>query len=92
MDVHLWCWLIGAVMNAYAMGMAGSQGMLRRTLYEGGQFQPYVAVAMVGGILMGVGLLVFLVNLISTVGLVNVLRLFLPEGRKSEPSPAKAQA
>ena len=46
-------WVVGAVMNAYAMGMAGSQGMLRRTIYEGGQWQPYVLVAMVGGILMG---------------------------------------
>jgi cytochrome c oxidase subunit 1 len=78
-NVHLWLWLVGAVLNAYAMGMAGSQGMLRRTLYEGNQFQPYVGVAWIGGTLMGLGLVVFLVNVIGTLGLGNVLRLFVPD-------------
>ena len=32
-NAHLWIWIVGAVLNAYAMGMAGSRGMLRRTLY-----------------------------------------------------------
>jgi cytochrome c oxidase subunit 1 len=77
-NVHLWLWLVGAVFNAYAMGMAGSRGMLRRTLYVGGEFQPYVAVAWIGGVLMGAGLAVFLVNLIATLGLKNVLGLFVP--------------
>jgi cytochrome c oxidase subunit I len=78
-NVHLWLWLVGAVLNAYAMGMAGSRGMLRRTIYEGTQFQPYVGVAWIGGALMGLALVVFLVNVIGTLGLGNVLRLFVPE-------------
>ncbi len=78
-NVHLGLWLVGAMLNAYAMGMAGSQGMLRRTLYVGGEFQPYVAVAWIGGVLMGAGLVVFLVNVIATLGLKTVLGLFVPE-------------
>jgi cytochrome c oxidase subunit I len=78
-NVHLVLWVVGAVVNAYAMGMAGAQGMLRRTIYEGSQWQPYVLVAMIGGILMGLGLVVFLVNVIGTLGLGNVLSLFVPE-------------
>jgi cytochrome c oxidase subunit I len=78
-NVHLWLWVVGAVLNAYPMGMAGSRGMLRRTIYEGGQYQPYVAFSWVGGALMGLGLVVFLVQVIGTLGLGNVLGLFVPE-------------
>ena len=78
-NVHLVLWLVGAITNAYAMGMAGMQGMLRRTIYAAGMWDPYVLAAMAGGILMGLGLVVFLVNVIGTLGLGNVLRLFVPE-------------
>jgi cytochrome c oxidase subunit I len=89
---HLWIWILGAVLNAYAMGMAGSQGMLRRTIYEQGMFQGYVVVALAGGVLMGVGLVIFLVNVIATLGLAETVGLFIPDRwRKQEtPSPAGA--
>jgi cytochrome c oxidase subunit 1 len=61
------------------MGMAGAQGMLRRTLYENTLFRPNVMVAIGGGLLIALGFLVFLFNLISTLGLGNVLGLFVPE-------------
>jgi cytochrome c oxidase subunit 1 len=78
-NAHLWFWIVGAVLNAYAMGMAGSQGMLRRTIYEGSEFEPYVVVALVGGVLMGMGLVLFLVNVIGTLGLGEVIGLFIPD-------------
>jgi cytochrome c oxidase subunit 1 len=89
---HLWIWILGAVLNAYAMGMAGSQGMLRRTIYEAGQFQPYVAVALAGGLLMGAGLVLFLVNVIATLGLGEVIGLFVPDSwrRQGKAAPARA--
>ncbi|RPI58322.1 MAG: cbb3-type cytochrome c oxidase subunit I [Chloroflexi bacterium] len=89
---HLWIWVLGAVLNAYAMGMAGSQGMLRRTIYEGGVFQGYVAAALVGGVLMGVGLILFLVNVIATLGLGEVIGLFIPDRwrRQEKAAPARA--
>ena len=89
---HLWIWILGAVINAYSMGMAGSQGMLRRTIYETGVFQGYVGAALVGGVLMGVGLILFLVNVIATLGLGEVIGLFVPDRwrRQGKPAPARA--
>jgi cytochrome c oxidase subunit I len=89
---HLWIWIIGAVLNAYAMGMAGSQGMLRRTIYEPGMYEGYVAVALVGGVLMGVGLVLFLVNVIATLGLAEVVGLFVPDRWRKERTPSPAGA
>ena len=59
-DWHLWMWLIGAVSMSYAMGMAGSKGMLRRTLYTGGEFTPYTLVAIIGGTILSIGFVIFL--------------------------------
>ena len=91
-NIHFWLWMVGSVVMAYAMGMAGSKGMLRRTFYLGGEFQTYTLVAIIGGVLVSVGFLAFLVNLIGTVGLRNVIALFVPERwlAKQEPVPASA--
>ncbi len=79
-DIHFWFWMTGSVAMAYIMGMAGSQGMLRRTLYPiPNPYQPYLTAAMVCGLLMSMGFLAFLVNLISTLGWKNVLGLVVPE-------------
>jgi len=77
--VHLWCWMVGSVVMAYAMGMAGSKGMLRRTLYEHNLYQPYTAVALVASLLMAVGFAAFLVNIVSSLGWTNVLSLVVPD-------------
>jgi len=84
-DWHLWLWLIGSVSMAYAMGMAGSQGMLRRTLYTGGEFTPYTLVAIIGGTILSIGFVLFLVNLVSTLGLKNVFSLVIPEKWQAKP-------
>jgi heme/copper-type cytochrome/quinol oxidase subunit 1 len=90
-DAHFWLWMVGSVVMAYAMGMAGSRGMLRRTFYEGTTFQPYTLVAIIGGLLVAAGFLAFLVNLIGTLGLRNVLSLFIPGRWLGEQQPAAAQ-
>jgi cytochrome c oxidase subunit 1 len=88
-DVHLWLWLIGCVAMTYAMGMAGSQGMLRRTLYGAGHiYQPYVVIAIIAGTIIAIAFAVFLFNLIATVGLKNVIGLFVPQRSRSEPQAA----
>ncbi len=76
---HLWIWIVGAVINAYAMGMAGSQGMLRRTIYQTGEWEGYVAAALIGGAFMAIGLGLFLVNIIATLGPGEVIGLFIPD-------------
>jgi len=90
-DWHLWLWLIGSVSMSYAMGMAGSKGMLRRTLYTGGEFTPFTLVAIIGGTILSIGFVIFLINLVSTLGLKNVFSLILPEKwlSKNAPVPVK---
>lgn len=83
-DWHLWLWLIGSVSMAYAMGLAGSKGMLRRTLYTGGEFTPFTFVAIIGGTILSIGFVIFLINLVSTLGLKNVFSLIVPEKRASQ--------
>ncbi len=91
-NAHFWLWIVGSVIMAYAMGMAGAQGMLRRTLYEGGQFQGYTLVAIIGGVLVSLGFVAFLVNLVGTLGVRNVIGIIVPERWLPEQQPAPAQA
>ena len=81
---HFWLWMVGSVSMAYAMGMAGAKGMLRRTLYTGGEFTPYTLVAIIGGSILSIGFIIFLVNLVSTLGMKNVLSLL--KAHKAEES------
>jgi cytochrome c oxidase subunit 1 len=79
-NVHFWTWIIGSVVMAYAMGMAGAQGMLRRTIYPmPNPYQMYLTVATLGAILMSIGFVTFLVNIVATLGWMNVLSLVMPE-------------
>ena len=80
-----------SVTMAYSMGMAGSRGMLRRMIYENGLYQPYLAVALVGALLIAVGFVVFLANIVSTLGWANALSLVVPE-RWLKPRPDLAEA
>jgi cytochrome c oxidase subunit 1 len=89
-NLHFWLWIGGSVVMAYAMGMAGARGMLRRTFYFGGEFQAYTLVAIIGGLLVTVGFLAFLVNLIGTLGIRNVIGVLLPERWLSKPTTAEA--
>jgi cytochrome c oxidase subunit 1 len=91
-DAHFWLWIVGSVIMAYAMGMAGARGMLRRTFYDGTVFQPYTLAAIFGGILVALGFVAFLVNLVGTLGLANVIGLFVPERWLQKREQAVAQA
>ncbi len=91
-NIHFWLWIGGSVVMAYAMGMAGSRGMLRRTFYLGGEFQAYTLVAIIGGLLISVGFLAFLVNLIGTLGIRNVVAIFVPERWLAKGQPAATEA
>ncbi len=91
-DWHLWLWLIGSVTMSYAMGMAGSKGMLRRTLYTGGEFTPYTLVAIIGGTILSIGFVIFLVNLVSTLGFKTIFSLVKPEKIPEKPAEEAAAA
>ncbi len=78
-NVHFWLWVIGGIGMSLSMGLAWREGMLRRTLYFTDRYLPYMAGAWFFGALMALGFLAFLLNVIKTFGLRNVLGLFLPE-------------
>ncbi len=83
--VHFWLWIGGSVLMTYVMGMAGSQGMLRRMLYpQPNPYQPFLNVAWVGGVLMAIGFLAFLVNIVATLGWEAVLGLVVERKRPAE--------
>ncbi len=84
-DVHFWGWIVGAMSMTYAMGWAGAQGMLRRTLYSGDTFDGPMLVAIVGAVLMGVAFVVFLVNVLWTLGWHNVVDVLVPERWRRQP-------
>lgn len=83
-SVHFWCHLLGGIGMGAFMGMAGLQGMLRRTLYLGGEFRGYMVLAAISGALLLVGFLAFFLNIVMTVGLRGVLGIFLPAKLKTK--------
>jgi cytochrome c oxidase subunit 1 len=78
-NAHLWLWMIGSVVMAYGMGMAGAKGMLRRTIYPAEMYQVFKLVGLIGSLLVALGFVAFLVNIVATLGWRNVLSLVLPE-------------
>jgi len=78
---HFWAHLVGGIGMGAFMGMAGLQGMLRRTIYYEGEFAPYMVLAALSGVLLALALLAFLLNIVMTVGLKGALGIFLPSRR-----------
>lgn len=72
---------VGGVVMGLSMGTAGTLGMLRRMLYPMGLgiFEPYMNVATIGALMMAAGFAVFMINVIRTVGLTTLIKLFLPQ-------------
>ena len=75
-NVHFWCHLIGGIGMGAFMGMAGLQGMLRRTIYYDDEFLPYMVLAALSGALLLVAFAVFLYNIVMTLGLQGAVGLF----------------
>jgi cytochrome c oxidase subunit 1 len=77
-SLHFWGQLVGGIGMGAFMGMAGLQGMLRRTIYTGGEFTPYMVLAGLAGSLILVAFLAFFLNIVMSVGLKGVVGIFLP--------------
>ena len=75
---HFWAQLLGGIGMGAFMGMAGLQGMLRRTIYANGEFMPYMILAALAGSLLLLGFLAFFFNIVMSVGLKGVIGIFLP--------------
>jgi len=75
-NIHFWTHLLGGVGMGAFMGMAGLKGMLRRMIYFNGEFEPYMLLAMLCGVLLLIGFLSFFYNIVMTVGLNGVIGIF----------------
>lgn len=75
-NFHFWAHLIGGIGMGAFMGMAGLQGMLRRTIYFNGEFRPYMILAGLSGALLLAALVAFLYNIVMTIGLKGALGIF----------------
>ena len=75
---HFWAHLLGGIGMGAFMGMAGLNGMLRRTIYTGGEFMPYMLLAALAGSLLLLAFLAFFLNIVMSVGLKGVIGIFLP--------------
>ncbi len=79
-NLHLVFWVGGAVLMSMAMGWAGLDGMLRRTLYPGGEFSTEMTLAMVGGISVILGFACLLLNLVISLGPGTIFKVISPWG------------
>ena len=82
-NIHFWMFFIGGIgMGAFA-GMAGIHGMLRRHLYIHGEFNTYMILAAICGSMVLISWVVFLYNIVMSVGLKGLIGIFLPAKDKS---------
>lgn len=83
-NFHFWAHLAGGVGMGAFMGMAGLKGMLRRTIYFEGEFNLYMILAAICGLLLLLAFLAFFFNIAMSVGLKGVLGIFTPPTRKNK--------
>ena len=83
-NFHFWAHLIGGIGMGAFMGMAGLKGMLRRTLYFDGEFNLYMILAALCGLLLLLSFLAFFFNIAMSVGLKGVLRIFTGAKEKNK--------
>jgi len=77
-NFHFWAHLIGGIGMGAFMGMAGLEGMLRRTIYYNGEFNLYMILAGICGGLLLLAFLAFFYNIVMSVGLKGVIGIFTP--------------
>ena len=88
-NFHFWAHLLGGIGMGAFMGMAGLHGMLRRSIYENGEFNGYMILAGLSGLLLLLAFLAFFYNIVMSVGLKGVIGIFAPSKLKGkDPLPA----
>jgi cytochrome c oxidase subunit 1 len=83
-NVHFWCHLTGGIGMGAFMGMAGLNGMLRRSIYMNGEFNIYMILAALAGTLILTGFLTFFYNIVMSVGIKGVIGIFSPAKIKTK--------
>jgi len=82
-NFHFWAHLVGGIGMGAFMGMAGLQGMLRRSLYLEGEFGIYMILAGICGALLLLAFLAFFFNIVMSLGLQGVIGIFMPAKLKT---------
>lgn len=75
-DLHFWLHLIGGIGMGAFMGMAGLDGMLRRTIYYNGEYNTYMVLAALCGAMMMAAFVIFLYNIIMSIGLKGLFGIY----------------
>ena len=83
-NFHFWAHLIGGIGMGAFMGMAGLEGMLRRTIYYNGEYNLYMILAGFCGFLLLLAFLAFFYNIVMSIGLKGVIGIFTPSKLKVE--------
>ncbi|MDD4504902.1 MAG: cbb3-type cytochrome c oxidase subunit I [Sulfurospirillaceae bacterium] len=81
-NAHFWLHLIGGIGMGAFMGMAGLDGMLRRHMYFNGEYNFYMILAGICGGMLLLAWVLFLFNVIMSVGLKGLIGIFLPSEHK----------
>ncbi len=81
---HFWAHLVGGIGMGAFMGMAGLHGMLRRSLYMNGEFNVYMILAALSGLLLLFAFLAFFYNIVMSIGLKGVIGVFSPAELKTK--------
>ena len=92
-NFHFWGQLIGGIGMGAFMGMAGMDGMLRRTLYLNGEYETYMMLAGACGALLLAAWVAFLFNVVMSIGIQGLIGIFMPSKLKTRdlvPQPQEA--
>ena len=90
---HFWLHLIGGIGMGSFMGMAGIDGMLRRSIYVDGEYNTYMILAGVCGCLLLLAFAAFLFNVVMTVGVKGLIGIYSPAKTNTrECVPAQQEA
>ena len=81
-NTHFWLHLIGGIGMGAFMGMAGLDGMLRRHMYFNAEFDLMMILAGICGAMVLLAWIIFLFNIIMSIGLKGLIGIFLPSKNK----------
>jgi cytochrome c oxidase subunit 1 len=90
---HFWLHLVGGIGMGTFMGMAGIDGMLRRSIYVDGEYNTYMILAGICGCMLLLAFFAFLINVVMTVGVKGLIGIYSPATTNTrECVPAQQEA
>lgn len=92
-NAHFWLHLIGGIGMGSSMGMAGIDGMLRRSIYVDGEYNTFMVLAGIFGCMLLLAFALFLFNIVMTVGVKGLIGIYSPaksDTRECVPAPQEA--